>query len=421
MRKYTTPLLLAASTLLGSIITPLASAQTVLVHGKTLVTNTNMGTIDAPTLLVKDGMIEIISTNANIPTDTSISGDGYWITPGIFAGYSRLGLVEVSAEKTTNDMSASDADQSVSLRASDGFNPKSTSVPVSRLGGVIYAAVSPGAGSDIFGGIGMVTSTTGSFNSIVKDPAFYYVELGENGADTSGGSRLAAIGHFRAALSDAKSSGGFKSPDDGDALARIDAKALKMALSGQYPLIIATDRAAEMKRLIEIKSEHPKLNINILGGAEAWMVKNDLANADIGVLIDPIENLPYSFGALGTRTDNAKQLIDAGVTTGFMSRSATGAFSQNLRLLGQHAGNAVANGVKWEDAFKAVTITPAKMYGLEKFAVIRTGSKANFVVWDGDPLEVTSAPVAIFIDGQLQSMQSRQTKLRDRYHPKRDL
>jgi len=150
------------------------------------------------------------------------------------------------------------------------------------------------------------------------------------------------------------------------------------------------------------------------------MVSDELANANVAVVVDPLENLPSSFDQIATRLDNVKRLMDAGVTTAIMSQTATGGTAHNLRLITQHAGNAVAAGLTWEQAFEAITLTPAIMFGQPKLGQIRIGEKANLVVWDGDPLEATSAPVAIFIDGKLQSMESRQTKLRDRYNPAKD-
>ena len=76
--------------------------------------------------------------------------------------------------------------------------------------------------------------------------------------------------------------------------------------------------------------------------------------------------------------------------------------------LNQHAGAAVVEGLRWDQAFSAISSTPASWFGIDE---------SSLVVWDGDPLEVTSAPIAMSIDGEAQAMTSRQKALRDRYNP----
>jgi len=391
-------------------------AQTIVIKTNKTVTNEGSGIREQGTILVKDGTIIGLATNADYKGDTIIEGNDYWATPGIFAPMSNLGLVEVDAERSTNNKNADGSQSTASIRAADSFNPKSTSVPISRLGGVTYAAISSNSSTDIFGGVGMIASTSGEFSSNIDDAAFVFVAYAD-GSDRTGGSKGAAMAYLRASLDDALNyNTRFKSPKDGDALRRADAKALRAVFNGS-PLIVGADRAVDMHNIIKLKKKYPQIDIIIVGAAEGWMIADELARANVPVIIDPIENLPYGFDSLGSRADNAKLLMDAGVETSFMSRSATGGGAQNLRLLPQHAGNAVANGVSWADAMKAITMTPASMFGLENLGRIKVGDKANFVVWDGDPLEVTSAPVAVFIDGKMQPMESRQTLLRDRYNP----
>ena len=393
-----------------------ATAQTIVIKAKNVVTNTSLGQVDGGTLLIENGKITSLGTNANFQGDTTISGTNYWVTPGIFAGFSSLGLVEVSAVGPSNDVSAGNADAGLSLRASDSFNPKASSVGVSRVGGVTHAAIAPGSGNTIFGGIGMVATTDGGFDS-ARDGRFIFAQLGQGGAGTAGGSRSASVGYLRSALEDAANINTryTNNSDHGDVLNRYEASLLSEALRGKTPLVISVDRAADILKVIDLKRN--RLNIIIVGAAEGWMVADQLAAAGVPVIMDPVENLPYSFDRLGSRLDNAKLLQDAGVDVAYMTRAATGGTTHNVRLLTQNAGNAVANGVSWADAFKSITLTPASLYGFSELGTLQAGQTANLVVWDGDPLNGTSAPVAVFIDGKQQSMVSRQSILRDRYHP----
>ena len=414
MKTLFKTLLMTAST--AAIMGTNALAQTIVIKADKVVTNGSLGTLDEGTILIKDGVVKAISVNANFENTDTIEGKDYWVTPGIFSPITNLGLVEVGAVSGTNDISANGMDGGLTLKASDSFNPNSTSVAVSRIGGVTHAGITHSAGKTIFGGLGFVNSTDGKMNFDTKG-RFIYVQLGESGARKAGGSRSASIGYLRSALNDAGNMGTryTNTGDHGEVLNRYEAKTLNQALRGSIPLVITADRASDILGIIKLKRN--RLNIIIAGATEGWMVAEELAAANISVIIDPIENLPYSFEDIGSRLDNAKLLLGAGVTTAFMTRSATGAGAHNLRLLPQHAGNAVANGLTWDQAFKAVTLTPASMFGHSHLGMLKAGKTANLVVWDGDPLEVTSVPVAVFIDGKRQNLTSRQTKLRDKYHP----
>lgn len=408
---------LAISTAIALVSTPIAYAQSLVIKSQKVITNTASGQIQDGVLVIEDGKIKSINQDRAATGDKVIEGKTLWVTPGIFAPYTTLGLVEVGAERASNNINAADKDATVRIRAADSFNPKAASMAETRIGGVTHAAVVPDARSDIFGGQGMIVSTSGEFDSTVNASAFVYVDY-SGGSNKTGGSKGAAMAFLRDALADAAlANTRYKSPNDGDALARADARALRTVFSGRRPLLISADQAVDMLNIIELKTAYPRLNILIVGAAEGWMVADKLAAANIGVMVDPLENLPYNFDRIGSRLDNVKLLMDAGVRTAIISRSSTGGTSHNLRLTPQHAGNAVAAGLSWEQAFKAVTLTPATMYGYPALGQLQAGQAANLVIWNGDPLEVTSTVVAVIIDGKSIPMESRQTKLRDRYNP----
>jgi len=171
-------------------------------------------------------------------------------------------------------------------------------------------------------------------------------------------------------------------------------------------------RASDLRNIISLKDDYRNLDIIIVGATEGWLAASELAEADIPVIIDPFDNLPASFESLGATGRNAERLIDAGVQTAFAHLGDNG---HQARLALQVAGNAVANGVDHSDALAAITSVPADIFGLRGTGTIVRGADAHIVVWDGDPLQVTTSPQAVIINGQLQLLESRQTKLRDRY------
>ncbi|MCF6221462.1 MAG: amidohydrolase family protein [Robiginitomaculum sp.] len=395
-----------------------AFAQSIPIGAKYIVTNTPNGFGKDNILYVKNGIVTAVpASQHNNEVKNAISGPNLWVTPGIFAPFSTLGLAEVSGESDTNNINSADKEATVSIRAADSFNPKSTTIAVTRVGGVTHAAVVPGSRRNLFGGQGAIVTTSGAFDSILNPSAFVYMNY--NGrSEQTGSTKGAAMAFMRSALDDAANyNRRFKAPTDGDALRRKDAQALRPVLVGRKPLLVSADQAVDILNLIKLKTSYPRMNMIIIGAAEGWMVAEALASAKVAVVVDPHENLPYSFDQIATRSDNVKLLHDAGVTTAIFSAGSTGGTAHNLRLMTQHAGNAVNAGLSWDAAFKAITLTPATLFGYPNLGQIRPGDKANLVVWDGDPLEITSAPIAVFIDGQLQSLESRQTKLRDRYNP----
>ena len=181
----------------------------------------------------------------------------------------------------------------------------------------------------------------------------------------------------------------------------------------RWSMLFAAE-CSDILRAIRFQEENAPVQLIIRGGAEAWMVADQLADADIPVLIDPVQNLPGSFESLGSTLSAAQRLNAAGVTVAYTTDTADGYF--NARLLPQHAGNAVAHGVPWDAAFRAITLTPAEIYGVgDEYGALATGYAGDVVIWDGDPLEVMSAPTHVFVDGEMMDMESRQTRLRDRY------
>ncbi|MBY0421467.1 MAG: amidohydrolase family protein, partial [Parvularculaceae bacterium] len=201
--------------------------------------------------------------------------------------------------------------------------------------------------------------------------------------------------------------------EEDDRFVSSDLVALQPALAGAQPMIVAVSSAAELRNLIRLKQQYG-LKVIALGAAEGWRVAPELAAAQIPVIIDPLYNLPGAFEDLGATLSNAQRLAAAGVVVGFFNPQ--GSPTHNLRLLPQMAGNAVANGMPYDAAIAALTINPAKMYGLDqRLGSLEKGKAADIVVWDGDPLEVSTRPVAVFIDGVPMNLENRQSKLRDRY------
>ena len=392
-----------------------ALADTIAITGGTVWTGTQDAAIEnGVVLIVDDKIVAVGDARLSVPSNaTVIDAAGGWVTPGIFAPFARTGLVEVGAEAATNDTAAVESKYSAALNAADGFNPASTTIDITRIEGITRMAVAPSNGNRMFAGSGFIADTSGDAGSILRENVFQLITLGEGGSGLSGGSRPAAWATLRAALDDAQSyTGRYVTGPEGAALNRVDAEALAPVVRGQQLLLVQVHRASDIRRLLGILPDYAELDVAIVGAAEGWLVADELAAADVPVIIDPFDNLPASFERLGATSKNAQRLIDAGVTTAFAQLDSS---AHQTRLILQNAGNAVANGVSHADAMHAITSIPADIFGQTTLGRLRSGAAGDVVVWDGDPLEITSAPSHVLIDGEVQSLESRQTLLRDRY------
>lgn len=409
---------IAALMLAVSMAAP-AAAETVLINNGRVVTNSAAGIIENGDVLIVDGRISAVGANLTAPRGARIvEARGAYLTPGAFAAMSEVGLNEISGSGAPNDADVEGELVSAAADAARAFNPSVTAIPVTRIEGVTRAAIAPTSSGSIFDGRGALVSMSGGPDSVFRERAFMVVELGETGAGRTGGSRAALWPAFEAALRDAREyPGRYRSGQGGAVLNELDAAALQPFARGQGLFLVHIESAADIRRLIRFKRANPSLRFAIHGGAEAWQVADELADSGIPVILDPLANLPDRFERLSARLDNAVLLHQAGVRFAIAPQPGT-VDAHQARLALQLAGNAVANGLPWDAAFAAVSRGPAEIFGASQLGRLERNYLADVVIWDGDPLQVTSAPTAVFIEGVEQSLTSRQTQLRDRYNPR---
>lgn len=398
-----------------------ATAETVLIRDGRVVTNGAAGIIENGDVLIVDGRISAVGANIAAPRAARvIDAQGRYVTPGAFAAMSEVGLSEISGSGAPNDASVEGQLIAAAADAGRAFDPHVSAVAVTRLEGVTRAAIAPSSTATMFGGRGALVALNGAPDSVFGERAFMVVELGETGAERTGGSRAAVWPAFEAALRDAREyPSRYRSGQGGAVLNEIDAAALQPFARGDGLFLVHVESAADIRRLIAFKRANPRLRFVIHGGAEAWRVAPELARSGIPVILDPLSNLPDRFERLSARLDNAALLHAAGVQ--FAIAPGPGSVdAHQARLVLQLAGNAVANGLPWDVAFAAVSRAPAEIFGVGgRVGRLERNYAADVVIWDGDPLEVQSAPTAVFIAGVEQPLVSRQTRLRDRYHPNR--
>jgi imidazolonepropionase-like amidohydrolase len=402
-----------------------ASAQTIAVTDATVHTVGSDGTLENATVVIENGRIAEVGTGVDVPDGSIlINASGKIVTPGIFSPMGQLGLSEISAVAGTNDAMQRGDDFSAGFDVANAYNRRSTIIPITRVEGVTRAVIAPFAGrpdeegnsSRVISGLASVVQLGDSGDYLTRHGVAVVANFGETGSVVAAGSRAAAILELRTALTDALDYRQNKAAyDRGDrreySVSRTDLEALENVLEGERAMVFDANRASDMEIIIDLASEFG-INAIVYGGAEAWMLAAELAAANVSVIIDGTANLPGDFDHINARLETGGILSAAGVRVTF----GAGLRVHQARNITQSAGNAVANGMDWDDALEAITLAPAQMYGVDReVGSIEVGKQADLVIWGADPLELTSYPEQVLIQGQSIPMQSRQTLLRDRY------
>lgn len=407
------------------VATP-ALAQTVAITNARLVIGDGRAPIDNGTVVIREGRVVAAGSGVAVPAGIeTVDAGGKFVTPGLVAGFSRVGLIEVDAVDASNDASAATSIYSAAIDIAPALNPLGTPVAVNRLEGVTRALVYPGDSSGLFSGRGALVDLGADRSMLTRSGLFQYVEFGEAGAEHSGGSRAATFLQFRALLAEARDYGANRAAYDGRSkdsiLTRADAEALLRVLDGSERLFIKVERASDILNVIGLTREFVGMRPVLVGVTEGWTVAEEIASARIPVIASALSDLPDSFEQLAATQSNIGRMRAAGVQV------AIGLVDDNeVHKLGyarQYAGNLVAlsrvpgaGGMSWDQAFAAITNGPAVAAGVDELVgSLRPGRVGDVVIWDGDPLEVTSVPVAVYVDGVAQPMTSRQRRLRDRY------
>ena len=360
-------------------------------------------------LYVVDGKIFDIRKNIEVSSDKVVEVDSKMITAGFISPFSHLGLIEINQIAATRDDSSDIYTAGFSI--SQAFNPSSTLIPYNLNGG-LTAAISAPSGSGLFSGLGSAFSLSGHRDSLLlKDIALF------GSIEADGESKAANIlliedtfDLARKFNEDSQEIQEFGLPDSVKYSKR-DLLAIKRVLKNEIPLVISINRASDIITMIDF-AKNQNIKLVIMGASEGWMVAKQLAESKIPVILEPINNLPTSFDRLGSRLENAALLNNAGVK---ILISYDEWETHNAYLSRQGAGIAVSYGLPWHEAINALTKNVSDTFNIPNRGTLTIGHEADLIVWDADPLEVTSFPEQIYISGRLMSPHTRSLMLRDRY------
>jgi len=397
------------------------NAESLAITNATVHTVTEQGVLTNATVVIDNGKIIAINPE-KVVADVTYDAMGKILTPGLIGSMNSLGLVEVGAVSRTRD--ARDKKADITFDASIAFNPRSTVVPYTRKGGITSNVTVPSGGDSMFKGQTFVADLSGEFNSVYIKENAVIIDLGAK----SSGSRALSLQKLTYKLEDAQKAlkkaaeeeqkakkdekGGDKKKPAKEP--KRDEKIINALLSGEKPLIAYADRATDLLELLKIKAEF-NLDLVIAGGADAILISDQLAKAEVPVIFGALDNLPSSFDSLHSSLNNTAKLTQAGITVALAINDA-----HNLYQLRFEAGNAVANGLTKAQALASVTANVADVFNIDAGRVA-VGKRADLVLWSADPFELSSKVDKMWINGTERTTQSRHDELRKRYTTNSDL
>jgi imidazolonepropionase-like amidohydrolase len=412
------PSLLIAAALAGP-----ASAETLAIINAHIYSMGPAGEIPRGSVIVSAGKIAALGSGIAVPAGAKvIDAKGGVVTPGLISTDTPLSVAEIGeGVEETNDSATSSDRLSAAFDVQYAVNPNSVLIPVARLGGITDAVVAPTLRDGkrktlIFIGQAAVIHLAEGVDPLQKPRAAMVLVMGEDGARIAGGSRAAEFVLLRQILGEvrayAKSRNAY---NEGRSrpyiLSQADMEALIPVVDGRQLLVISVHRAADIRQVLRLAKEEG-LKIALEGAEEGWLVASEIAADGVPVLLDASSDLPSSFDALGSTLENAAKLNAAGVRVAIVNPP----IYEGGRTPRIDAGRAVAHGLPFGAGLAAITINPARIFGVEnRIGSLEPGKDADLVVWSGDPLEPLSAPTAVIIKGAEQSLRSRDLDLRDRY------
>jgi imidazolonepropionase-like amidohydrolase len=392
--------------------------------------------IDDGVLVIKDGKIAAVGTNVDVPSGAQvIDGKGLQVYPGLFDPVTQIGLSEISAVSATVDTTETGTINPDAV-AADAVLPSSEHIPVTRAAGITEVLAVPASGgfdsrgsANLFGGQASAIHLAGwTINDmLIKKSVAMVIDWPTIDSETFD---LATFTRKPRAYADAKQEYD-KQVDElsdwldnarhyavawghgGPAEYQRDLKleALVPVIRGELPVLVFASRAREIREAVEF-CDKQKIKMILAGGAESYKVKDLLRSKNIPVILQPTLTEPLDEDDPYDRSlTTAAELADAHVKFAF------GSFDNSFaRRLGQQAANAVAHGLAYDEALKAVTIYPAQIFGLsDQLGTLENGKIANVIVTNGDPLELTTDVRYLFIKGQLTSTDNKHKALYEKY------
>jgi imidazolonepropionase-like amidohydrolase len=414
--------------LCGALATPIL-AQTVAITGGT-VYPVSGPKIENGTVVIVNGRITAIGRDVPIPANAQrIDARGKWVTPGLLHSATGLGLGAGGAQLMREDDEALHADNmavggttddrrrgdvNATYLVANGLDPKAIAIPIARGGGVTTAVAMPGGGV-VSGQAALIDLAGDRVQTMLARGSVAMVgAIGGGVREAGGGSRAGVVHRWLDLLRDARVADVRKADVEANRMRALAAPwdelaALVPVTRGALPLYLDANRQSDIEVALRLAQQYD-VKLILRGAVEGWRMARELAAAQIPVVVDVHENIP-SFDGMEARSDNVTLLKAAGVKVILGGGDPGGAYA--LRWQGGHA---VRNGLSWDDALLAMTLEPARAFGVAgDYGSIEVGKVGNLVVWSDDPLDFGSVADVVLVRGAVQPLQSRWTELLAKY------
>ena len=389
------------------------SANSILIKSGQI--NDGLGNSFIGDILIVDEKIVEVGKFLNSSSAKIIEARGKPVTPGLISPISNIGVVEINALDVTNDDSPDFFGPGFSVF--NAFNPHSTLIPWNRSNGVTSSISTPGYSSQIFKGMGSFYLLDGDIDITGNADVAMYARLG-----AIGGSRAETIqimeSMFELALNkdelelEELLGTTFASSMD---MQLQDIQALSRVVNREIPLVLEVNRAIDILQALRLKNDYD-LELVLMSVEEAPLVLDQILASGVSVIIDPMDNIPDSFDELASNIKLGGILSNAGIKVMFSTQR-----SHNYHLMRQGAGNAVAHGMTYQAGISGMTSIVADVFNIQDRGSIKEGYFADIVIWSEDPLEPSAYPTTVIINGSEISLETRASRLTERYTDKRDI
>ena len=389
------------------------SANSILIKSGQI--NDGLGNSFIGDVLIVDEKIVEVGKFLNSSSAKIIEAKGKPVTPGLISPISNIGVVEINALDVTNDDSPDFFGPGFSVF--NAFNPHSTLIPWNRSNGVTSSISTPGYSSQIFKGMGSFYLLDGDIDITGNADVAMYSRLG-----AVGGSRAETIqimeSMFELALNrdelelEELLGTTFASSMD---MQLQDIQALSRVVNREIPLVLEVNRATDILQALRLKNDYD-LELVLMSVEEAPLVLDQILASGVSVIIDPMDNIPDSFDELASNIKLGGILSNAGIKVMFSTQR-----SHNYHLMRQGAGNAVAHGMTYQAGISGMTSIVADVFNIQDRGSIKEGYFADIVIWSEDPLEPSAYPTTVIINGSEISLETRASRLTERYTDKRDI
>ncbi|WP_109474244.1 amidohydrolase [Ornithinimicrobium cavernae] len=375
------------------------------------ITNAHVVPVDgAPfegTVLVDEGRITALGADITVPDGAEVvDARGQWVLPGLIDAHVHLGVWEEGegwAGQDTNEMTDP---VMAAARALDGINPREQGFDDALGGGITSVNVNPGSGNPI-GGLTVAVKTYGRYvdEMVLRSPSGLKAALGENPKRVYGeqkktpSTRMGVALILRKAFTEARNylEKTAKGTEEGEyAEGHLVNQALVQVLNREIPWRQHCHRADDIATAIRIAEEFG-YQLVLDHGTESYKVADLVAEKGVPVLYGPLI-VSRSKVEVRDRSAKAPGILDrAGVAVSIITDHPV----VPIEHLTTQVALAVREGMDRDAALRSVTLNPARVMGVDdRVGSLTPGKDADLVLWSGDPLDLQSRALRVWIDGR---------------------